>query len=112
MAADGESNANAALEGSEDLNVLQTALRAAVQREDYAAAAALRDRIDSLSPDGCTREDWRDLGLPEWLADRAERCGYSFPTSVQVITLRRRPKQWLGSHTAVRVLGLSDKLRT
>jgi hypothetical protein len=93
MAADGESNA--ALEGMDDLNVLQTALRAAVQREDYAAAAALRDRIDTLSPDGYTREDWRDLGLPEWLANRAERCGYSFPTSVQVSTPRRFRKQWL-----------------
>jgi len=81
---DAKTNRHAALEGTEDLNVLQTELRAAVQREDYTAAAALRDRIDALSPDGCTREDWRDLGLPEWLADRAERCGYSFPTSVQV----------------------------
>lgn len=24
--------------------------------------------------------DWRALGVPEWLADRAERLGFLFPT--------------------------------
>lgn len=27
--------------------------------------------------------DWRALGVPEWLADRAERLGFLFPTGVQ-----------------------------
>jgi hypothetical protein len=79
----------AAVTDTDDLNVLQTALRAAVEREDYAAAAALRDRIDLLSPDGEGLEGWRELGLPEWLADRVERCGFNFPTSVQVPTRPR-----------------------
>jgi hypothetical protein len=26
--------------------------------------------------------DWRALGVPEWLADRAERLGFLFPTGV------------------------------
>lgn len=27
--------------------------------------------------------DWRALGVPEWLSDRAERLGLLFPTGVQ-----------------------------
>eukprot|EP00854_Cymbomonas_tetramitiformis_P002767 gene2767-3548_t len=61
---------------------LQTALRTAVEKEDYAAAAKIRNRIRELGG-GSNQKDWLELGLPEWLADRAERCGYRFPTAVQ-----------------------------
>ena len=27
--------------------------------------------------------DWSALGVPEWLADRAERLGFMFPTGVR-----------------------------
>ncbi|KAK3280198.1 hypothetical protein CYMTET_11941, partial [Cymbomonas tetramitiformis] len=67
---------------STDLNTLQTALRTAVEKEDYAAAAKIRNRIRELGG-GSNQKDWLELGLPEWLADRAERCGYRFPTAVQ-----------------------------
>ncbi len=26
---------------------------------------------------------WLDMGVPEWLADRADRMGFSVPTQVQ-----------------------------
>lgn len=63
---------------SNDLNVLQTALREAVDREQYPEAAKLRDQISKLGG-GCNQKDWRALGLPEWLADRAERCPPCLP---------------------------------
>jgi hypothetical protein len=64
-----------------DLNQLTTALNNAIAAEDYRAAARLRDRLRQLSGrDAGTPADWRALGIPEWLADRAERIGYRFPT--------------------------------
>eukprot|EP00959_Pyramimonas_sp_CCMP1952_P019826 418699-Pyramimonas_sp.AAC.1 len=67
---------------TQDLNTLQTALRSAVQAEDYALAAKIRDRVASIGG-GSGGKDWYELGLPYWLADRAERLGYMFPTAVQ-----------------------------
>jgi len=67
---------------TQDLNTLQTALRNAVQTEDYALAAKIRDRVASFGG-GSGRKDWYELGLPFWLADRAERLGYMYPTAVQ-----------------------------
>lgn len=36
--------------------------------------------------------DWRALGVPEWLADRAERLGFLFPTGV-IASPGRGPSQ-------------------
>ncbi len=76
----------AALEGSEgplDANQLQTALNTAIAAEDYALASQLRDRLKTLLGDGeegAPPADWRALGVPDWLAERAEKLGYRFPT--------------------------------
>ena len=72
----------------DDLNLLETLLYDAVQREDYAAAAELRDRIGWLSGARGGDTDWRELGLPEWLSDWLGRLGYSWGTRVQVQALR------------------------
>jgi hypothetical protein len=39
--------------------------------------------------------DWRALGVPEWLADRAERLGFLFPTGVCVVSTAAL--SWLGA---------------
>jgi len=72
---------------SDDLNFLQTRLQIAVQQEDYAAAAAFRDRIQAATgaAPGC---DWASLGLVEWQCDWLERLGFRLPTRVQVNALR------------------------
>ena len=54
--------------------MLQTALRAAVEAEDYPLASSLRDRIKELGG-GSNQKGWSELGLPDWLCDRVERCG-------------------------------------
>lgn len=72
----------------DDLNLLETLLYDAVQREDYAAAAELRDRIGWLSGARGGDTDWRELGLPEWLSDWLGRLGYGWGTRVQVQALR------------------------
>lgn len=118
-AADGDAknandDANAAIKAMDD-NQLQTALTAAIDGEDYALAARIRDVLhqrgaasSSSEEDGeeggatqaaaasATQQpnatnpdpdllplDWRALGVPEWLADRAERLGLRYPTLVQ-----------------------------
>jgi len=77
-----------------DLNQLQTALSTAIAAEDYALAAAIRDRFATLMADeeeesggegdGQKKKrrmlDWHALGVPEWLADRAGSLGLRFPT--------------------------------
>lgn len=67
-----------------DLNVLQTCLHEALVQEDYGAAARLRDRIKVLSG-GVEQigESWQRLGLPGWLADRADQLGFTVPTPIQ-----------------------------
>ncbi|GFR40588.1 hypothetical protein Agub_g1168, partial [Astrephomene gubernaculifera] len=77
-----------------DTNALQTALSAAIASEDFPLAAAVRDRLQlvlaaaaaaattTTSPSG-GRIDWAATGLPDWLADRAARLGFAFPTEVQ-----------------------------
>ena len=74
----------AAADGDNDLNMLQTALHAAIEREDYAAAAQYRDRIKEAT-DACGAQSggWESLQVPPWLADRAERLGFRIPTQVQ-----------------------------
>ena len=64
-----------------DINQLTTALNNAIAAEDYALAAQLRDQLRAASGDGVeAAADWYQLGILDWLADRAERIGYRFPT--------------------------------
>ena len=62
-----------------DSNQLQTALNTAIAGEDWKQAAKLRDALHAQTG-GASQLDWRQYGLPEWLADRADRLGYRFPT--------------------------------
>ena len=61
-----------------DLNWLHTKLQIALDREDYAEAAQLRDRVRrSVSGVGIANEAaWKDLGVPDWLADRLEALNF------------------------------------
>jgi hypothetical protein len=72
-----------------DTNQLQTALSMAIEAEDYDTAAVVRDVLQAAmaakaasSEPGAKVLDWRALGLPDWLADRAERLGFRYPTGV------------------------------
>ncbi|CAL5219427.1 g1256 [Coccomyxa viridis] len=68
----------------QDTNRLTTALNIATAAEDYKLAAHIRDRLAELTgSDSEVTADWTKLGIPEWLAERAERIGYRFPTDVQ-----------------------------
>ncbi|CAL8467542.1 g7080 [Coccomyxa elongata] len=68
----------------DDTNELTTALNNAIAAEDYSLASKLRDRLRQLSgSDAAPPADWHSLGIPAWLADRAEQIGYRFPTEVQ-----------------------------
>ena len=76
-------------EEAADLNFLQTALNAAVEREDYEEAAALRDRVTAAtSVQVGGGADWRAESVPEWLADRLARLNFRAPTLVQTNALR------------------------
>lgn len=90
-----------------DANQLQTALATAIAAEDYALAAAIRDRFAQMMDDGggaagsaagggsgsgsstdgggggARLLDWEALGVRDWVADRAARLGLRFPTEVQ-----------------------------
>lgn len=68
-----------------DGNQLHTQLRLAVEAEDYSRAGALRDEMDSRRIAGGENKSasWQQLGLPDWLAERAEQYGFRFPTEVQ-----------------------------
>lgn len=92
----------------EDANWVQTALNEAVAQEDYARASQcvprgrrsqsalrasrsltrsshqrLRDRLRKLVGEWAGPTDWFGLGLPKWLAERAERMGFRFPTEAR-----------------------------
>lgn len=70
-----------------DTNELTTALNNAIAAEDYSLASKLRDRLRQLSGgDAASPADWQSLGIPAWLADRAERIGYRFPTGSDLFT--------------------------
>lgn len=81
-----------ALGGAADLNWLHTKLALALDREDYAEAASVRDRIrqcTDLSGMGVAGEAaWENLGVPDWLSDRLERLNFALPTRVQLHALR------------------------
>lgn len=89
---DGDGNGTAGSEGATsssgskpegiDLNQVQTALNVAIAGEDYVEAARLRDILTKAMGEQQVA-DWHKLGLPEWLAERAERLGYRQPTEVQ-----------------------------
>ena len=69
----------------QDTNRLTTALNVAIAAEDYRLAATIRDRLTELTGnDSEASADWTKLGIPEWLAERAERIGYRFPTGVRL----------------------------
>ena len=42
--------------------------------------AGISDALRRRSGAAAQPSDWRELGIPEWLADRAEQLGYRFPT--------------------------------
>ncbi|GIL51789.1 hypothetical protein Vafri_7708 [Volvox africanus] len=73
------------LSAIDDTNALQTALAAAIQSEDFELAAAVRDQLRRVAGGGnaAGRIDWAATGMPSWLADRAQRLGYRFPTEIQ-----------------------------
>ena len=65
----------------QDTNRLTTALNTAINAEDYTLASQIRDRLTELAgSDSEATADWTKLGIPLWLAERAERLGYRFPT--------------------------------
>ncbi|CAK0742325.1 hypothetical protein CVIRNUC_001388 [Coccomyxa viridis] len=77
-------SADGNLSHEQDTNRLTTALNVAIAAEDYGLAARIRDRLSELTDGDSERSaDWRKLGIPEWLASRAECMGYRFPTEVQ-----------------------------
>lgn len=65
---------------SADTNQLQTALNRAIAAEDYALASQVRDKLQAVVGSDSGTADWRDLGIPEWLADRVERMGFKYAT--------------------------------
>ena len=69
-----------------DSNELQTALNNALASEDYSLAAKLRDQLQTIQGKGHFVLDWRALGVPDWLAERAEQMGYRFPAGVSSLT--------------------------
>jgi hypothetical protein len=69
-----------------DLNQLQTALRLAIEAENYALAAKIRDVLAMvLGPEFKSTADWHRLGILDWLADRATDLGYRLPTGTHSI---------------------------
>lgn len=72
-----------ALSRGGDLNALESQLRRALAKEDYAAAAALRDTIAAASGVAGSQGSWEALGVPAWLADRASQLGFAIPTAIQ-----------------------------
>jgi len=60
-------------------------LKKAVDAEDFDAAVFIRDRIQQLSSDGTDTRTlgWDQLGILDWLIDRASDLGYSIPTPIQ-----------------------------
>ncbi|GLI69730.1 hypothetical protein VaNZ11_014406, partial [Volvox africanus] len=88
------------LSAIDDTNALQTALAAAIQSEDFELAAAVRDQLRRVAGGGAAagRIDWAATGMPSWLADRAQRLGYRFPTEIQ---RRSAPALLAGSDAVV-----------
>lgn len=72
-----------------DMNQLHTALNNAIRGEDYALAAKIRDVIRLADEARGIAEQvqgafgWEQLGVPDWLARRAEDLGYIVPMEIQ-----------------------------
>lgn len=64
----------------QDANQLVTQLNSALAQEDYARASQLRDQLKAVQGSSDSLADWREYGCPDWLADRAEKLGFRFPT--------------------------------
>lgn len=62
------------------MNQLQTALNRAIAAEDYALASQVRDKLQAVVGSDNGTADWRELGVPDWLADRVERMGFKYAT--------------------------------
>jgi hypothetical protein len=76
---------------TEDANELTTALNKAIATENYQLAAALRDKLRQLSGgEAESIADWHKLGVPSWLAERAEQIGFRFPTGEAIISSKSR----------------------
>ena len=58
---------------------------ARVSLADAPVAPRLRDRLRALLGDWAGPTDWFGLGLPKWLAERAERLGFRFPTEARAL---------------------------
>ena len=74
------------LSSIDDTNLLQTALSASVQAEDFRLASLIRDQLTKVTGASgpASRLDWGSLtGIPVWLSDRLERLGFRFPTEIQ-----------------------------
>jgi len=59
---------------------------AALQSEDYASAAAIRDVMEARGASngkGSADGHWEGIGAPDWLADRLQRLGFPMPLEVQ-----------------------------
>ncbi len=67
---------------SADTNQLQTALTRAIAAEDYTLASQVRDQLKTVVGGDTGTADWRQLGMPEWLADRVERMGFKYATGL------------------------------
>ena len=48
-------------------------------------AQRVRDALRRLTGAEAGPSDWSGLGCPEWLASRAERLGFSYPTGAAVL---------------------------
>ena len=66
----------------QDANQLVTQLNNALAQEDYARASQLRDKLKAVQGSSDSLADWREYGCPDWLAERAEKLGFRFPTGV------------------------------
>lgn len=84
---------------SPDMNLLMTQINDAVSREDYLAAAALKEQLDALAKEAANSRheeaeeapasaDWLSLGTPSWLSDRLADIDFTFATPCQANTQR------------------------
>ena len=77
---------------SADTNQLQTALNRAIAAEDYTLASQVRDQLQRVLGAHIGTADWRQLGVPEWLADRVERMGFKYATGLPCMHAARGAK--------------------
>ncbi len=77
-----------------DANQLQTMLQIAVDSEDFARAGALRDELNARQGGGAS---WAQLGVLDWLVDRAEQLGLRFPTGVYAGAAWATDRSWTRS---------------